>query len=200
MKLDLRFTNRPLDEIYCQGVAALIFSDSDDFSLSVTRLNEKLAGLLKDLKEKGVWTGNKGEKFLVASQSSIRSDKILLYGLGNSREYADAHYPKDLNEVGVALDKIGIAEFGLSIPPTNSVEHEYGKVIESSICSLVDVFIHNHGDDHDFILKLIVSVENDLMESISSAETGLREYFTPVMEYSLITDNSYDIDLREDAA
>ena len=81
MKLDLRFSDRPLESLWCQAVAALVFRGPDLTEGALFGLNEKMAGFLSDLQERGFWTGRRGESILVASQDAIRAEKILLKGL-----------------------------------------------------------------------------------------------------------------------
>ena len=53
MKLDLRFSERPLEDIWCQAVVALVFQKPNLAGGVLSGLNEKMVGFLTYLEEKG---------------------------------------------------------------------------------------------------------------------------------------------------
>ena len=116
MKLDLRFSDRPLEDLLCQAVAALVFQRPHVTESVLSGLNEKMGGTLADLEEKGIWTGAKGENVLLASQGTIGAEKILLHGLGQRSDWDVSLLSDGIMALGSALDKIEIKEFGIEAP------------------------------------------------------------------------------------
>lgn len=186
MKVDLRFSDRPLESLWCQAVAALVFQCPNLTGEMLSGLNEKMAGFLTHLQEKGIWTGDKGETLLLASQDAIKADKILLKGLGES-----AYYDKDLlvnhtREVGVAFERMGVREFGICIPMVKGHEKAYTSYLEICARQLVHPFSQNHRGESDFILKIIFSVAGCTADILNPVATRLREYFESRLDCSVV--------------
>ncbi len=186
MKLDLRFSNRPLEDLLCQAVAALVFQRPHVTESVLSGLNEKMGGALADLEEKGIWTGAKGENVLLASQGTIRAEKILLHGLGQRSGWDVSLLSDGIMALGSALDKIEIKEFGIQIPFVEDLEGEYITHLELSARHIVDPFLENHRSESDYLLKTIFSVKNDFADPLSSMVNRLKEYFHPLLDFSVI--------------
>lgn len=188
MKLDLRFSNRPLEDLWCQAVVAFVFQSPDVEGGALSNLNKKMVGSLIELEKKGLWTGARGETFLLAAQSMIKSDKVLFYGLGQSSDFDMARLEEGVRALGPVLDKIEVKEFGIHIPVVEGLEEAHTTYLESSAQLLVDQFLENHGNEPDFLLKIIFSVEDDLMDRLSPMVSRLREHFTSLLDFSIIID------------
>ena len=193
MRLDLRFSERPLEDLWCQAVTALVFQRPEVTKGALSGLNDKMAGSLADLVEKEIWTGKRGESFLLASQNMINSEKLLFYGLGQGQDYDNSILEHGIRELGSTLDKIGVNEFGIHIPVAEGVEEEYDSHIELSARHIVEPFFKNHNNDPDFLLKIINSVESDHMDIIAQVEKRLRKHFTPILDFSIIIDRNPEV-------
>ena len=123
MRLDLRFSDRPIESLWCQAVAAFVFHRPDISSGVLLALNEKMSGTLTELVEKGVWTGEKDESFLLAPQNMIRAGKLLFHGLGQSSEYTIPVLEDGVIKLGSALDNMGVDEFGIQRFDEPRVDH-----------------------------------------------------------------------------
>ena len=188
MRLDLRFSDRPLENLWCQAVVALVFQRPYLSGGVLSGLNEKMAGFLTYLEEKGFWTGTRGETILLASQNMINADKILLKGLGRNSDYDTKLLVDRMREVSSILDKIEINEFGIYIPTVEGLEAEYPAYLELSVLHLVDLFLEKHGNESDFLLKIIFSVERYFTSNLKPIMNRLRDHFLSRLDFSIILD------------
>lgn len=186
MRLDLRFSDRPLESLWCEAVVALVFQGPDLLGGMLSGLNDKMTGFLTYLEEKGFWTGTRGETILLASQDAIRADKILLKGLGESADYDTKDLADQVREVSATFDKIDIREFGIHIPIVERLEEEYPNHLELSARHLVDPFLQNHQNEPDFMLKIIFSVEKCTRDILNPVASRLREYFVSLLDFSIV--------------
>ncbi len=192
MKLDLRFSDRPLESLWCQAVAALVFQGPDLTVGALFGLNEKMAGFLSHLQEKGFLTGSRGETVLLASQDAIRAEKILLKGLGESRDYDAQLLVNHIREVGTTFNKMGVKEFGIHIPVFQGLEQEHPSHLEMCARQVANPFFQCHRGESDFILKIIFSVENCTDEVLGPVAGRLREYFDLQADFSVVIDLGRD--------
>ena len=188
MKLDLRFSDRPLESLWCQAVAALVFQGPDLTEGALFGLNEKMAGFLSQLQKRGFWTGSRGESILVASQDAIRAEKILLKGLGESRDYDVKLLVTHIREVGSTFNKMEINEFGIHIPVFQGLEEEHASHLEICARQVANPFFQHHRRESDFMLKIIFSVENYAGKVLRAVAGRLREYFDLQAEFSVVID------------
>ena len=188
MKLDLRFSDRPLESLWCQAVAALVFRGPDLTEGALFGLNEKMAGFLSDLQERGFWSGRRGESILVASQDAIRAEKILLKGLGESKDYDIKLLVSHIRELGSTFNKMEVNEFGIHIPVFQGLEEEHASHLELCARQVANPFFQHHRGESDFTLKIIFSVENYTGKVLGPVAGRLREYFDLQVECSVVLD------------
>jgi hypothetical protein len=185
MKLDLRFSDRPIEDLFCEAVAALVFQKPCVTESVLSGLNAKVGGALADLEEKGIWTGAKGENLLLATQGMIRAEKILLHGLGQRSEWDVSLLSDGMMALGSALDKIKIKEFGIQIPFVEDLGGDYITLLEISARQIVEPFLENHRTEPDYLLKTIFSVKDDFGDPFSAMVKRLKEYFHPLLDFSV---------------
>ncbi|MDY7035159.1 MAG: hypothetical protein SV375_03200 [Thermodesulfobacteriota bacterium] len=186
--MDLRFSDRSLENLWCQAVVAFVFQRPHLLGGVLSGLNEKMAGFLTFLEEKGFWTGTGGETILLASQNMINADKILLKGLGPNSDYDTKILVDRMREVSSTLDKIDINEFGIYIPTLEGLEAEYPAYLEISVLHLVDSFLENHRNESHFLLKIIFSIERYLTSDLKPMMSRLRDHFFSRLDFSIILD------------
>ena len=151
-------------------------------------MNEKMGGFLSDLQGRGFWTGSRGESILVASQDAIRAEKILLKGLGESRDYNVQLLVSHIREVGSTFNKMEVNEFGIHIPVFQGLEEEHISHLEICARQVANPFFQCHRGESDFTLKIIFSVENYTGEVLGPVAGRLREYFDLQAECSVVLD------------
>ena len=188
MRLDLRFTNRPLDALWCQAVIMLSFRIQDEISPLLEPIDIKMSGSIRNIIQSGVWSGDRGDKLLFATQNSIRADKLLIHGLGKESKYSIDLLKREAENVGITLDKMGISEFGFQIPDISRSEPEFDIHIETAVKSLATIYLDKYKDVPDFILKIYISITNDYIKLVEKVADRLRKYFSPLTELSIILD------------
>jgi hypothetical protein len=186
MRLDLRFSDRPIEDLWCQAVVALVFQGPLLTRGRLASLDEKMTGFLTALQKKGFWTAKRGESLLLASQNRIRADKILLKGLGDRAGYNRQVLVDQVREVSAIFDKLDVKDFAIHIPIVEGLEKKYPSQLASSALHLVGPFLANHQKDSDFILKIIFSVERCTNDILSHIATRLREYFASRLDFSIV--------------
>ena len=186
MRLDLRFSDRPLECLWCEAVVALVFKGPDLPGGMLSGLDDKMAGFLAYLEEKGFWTGTRGETILLASQNAIRADKIMLKGLGESTDCDTKALADRVREVGTTFDRVDIREFGIHIPVVEGFEEEYPSHLELSARHLVAPFLKSHQNESDIMLKIVFSVKKCTSDILNPVATRLREYFASLLDCSIV--------------
>jgi hypothetical protein len=143
-------------------------------------LNVKLTGLLARLRDRGFWTADRGETLLLATQHAIRADIILLKGLGDVSLCNEGGFSERVREAGTALDKIGVRDFGITIPNPS--------YLETSVPHLVEPFLSRHHEETDFLLKIVYSVQKGGDIALRPLEERLRARFRDRLQVSILMD------------
>lgn len=188
MRFDLRFTTRPIEEIWCQAVVMLPCKTRNIISEHLDRIDKKMGGSIRKIIQSGIWSGECGEKLLFATKNSIRADKLLIYGLGNETVYSIDILKREITNLGNVLDKMNINEFGFFLPQISEVESEYIIYIETAIKHLAKVFIDKYKDDPEYTVKIFISLGNRYIESTVQLNDSLRRFFSPYSDFSIIPD------------
>jgi hypothetical protein len=185
MKVDIRFSSRPLETLWTEAIVALVCRGPDISSGPLSGLNEKTIGTLRRLIVSGKWTGDLGEKILIATQNMIMAEKLLLYGLGYASELNDNLLCREMRKAGESIDRIGIRDFGVLIQQTAGMSLKFETYLEKSLKNLMEEFIERHENDSDYHLKIIVFVEDQFMYIICDIIEKLREYFIQIPDLSI---------------
>ena len=179
MRLEIRFSNRPLEGLFCQAVVILTFSDPADLQKGMpSGLYDRIRGFWPSLEEADFWSGARGETLLLASEGLISADKILLKGLGESTAFDAINLTDRVGEVGAALDGIGVREFGISIPGIADSEEAYASQLELAARHLVEPFLGNHQDDAHYRLKIVFSLGAFPLATLTPVILRLRGSFS----------------------
>ena len=192
MKLDLRFTPRPLETLWCEVVVAFVFKDAVNRGDGVSGLDDKTSGYLSCLWKRGFWTALEGESLLVASQDMIKADKILLKGLGSRAGYRLENFAERLEEIGDTLERIGVKDIGIRIPVLEEFEGGYHSQLRLACEHLVTPFLLRHGDEPDFLLKIVVSMDDKFFTKLDPTAQLLKRHFTSRLEHTIIFDKKLD--------
>jgi hypothetical protein len=185
MRLELRFSKRPLESLSCQAVVILAFSDPDLPKGDLAVLYERMAVSWSDLEESGFWAGVCGETLLLASQGAIKADKILIKGLGESAVFDTIDLTDRIGEVGATLDGIGVREFGIHIPVVGDSEEAHASYLELAARHLVEPFLEHHQDEADFALKIFFSVRTYPSAMLTPVILRLRGSFPSIKDLSI---------------
>ncbi len=188
MRLDLRFSNRSLGDLWCQAVALLVFQTPDLNRGALSSLNKRMTGFLANLFGRDLWAGARGENLLLATQNAIQAEKLLLHGLGPGKEFDFSILEAEIGALGSVLDRIGVRDFGIHIP-SEGMESQYGHCLELSAVKLIETFLENHRNDPDYIIKIIFSIESNFMDVLTQVVSRLRSHFDRVLDLSIIIDS-----------
>jgi hypothetical protein len=197
MKLDLRFLNRPVEDLWCQVIVMLVFKRPNVADDAFANINDKMGGYLGDLIDSGVWTGETGENLLLATQNTLMADKLLMRGLGPEEGFGMEVLSREISQTGAVLDSIGIREIAVRMPSLDGPVGQYGLYIETAAWGLAETFYGRHKDEPDFILKIFFSLDRDFMNDIDRVTKSLRETLGPRLELSIISDRQINRDYEE---
>lgn len=186
MKLDLRFTTRPLEEIWCQAVIYLVFEGPTGEQDIISGLDAKTSGYLSRLRERGFWTGARGDTLLVASQHMIKAERILLKGLGPRGDYTSELIGEGAEEIGTALKRMDVNDIGIRVPVPSGLESEYPKQMETACVHLVKPFLESYPDGPDFLLKMVVSMDKVFMGEIESSVDSFKTHFGSKLHSTIV--------------
>ena len=192
MKLDLRFAARPLEDVWCEIVVALVFGGTIANGDWAFGIDAKTSGFLTSLKERGFWTGAEGDTLLVASQGMITANKILLKGLGSRRDFTPGLLSERIKETGIAVDKMAVSDIGIRIPVIQGEGFEYISMLEAACVHLVEPFLINHGDEPDFLLKIVFSVNAGQIDGLESVVRPLKEHFRSRLDHTIVFDRKVE--------
>jgi hypothetical protein len=190
MRLDLRLTHRSLDQLWCQAVVAFLFEGDSLLTGYLSRLNEKLAGSLTQLIDRHFLTGKREELLLIASQERLKADKLLFVGLGPINSYSSESLSYVMRKLSATLERLKLDEFGIMVPWGEEMKLDYAELIKSIISNLVDLYFMSKGNTVDFSLKVILSVEERFFSDLHPLEQELRIYLNPIIDYSILVDNT----------
>jgi hypothetical protein len=190
MKLDLRFTARPLEDVWCDTVIGFVFQDSIGNGNGVPGLDAKTSGALSKLGEKGFWTGVEGETLLLPSQDMIKADKILLQGLGVQSDYSINFLAEKIEALCSTLERMAVNDISIRIPVKGGEESEYPSYVEAACKHLVDFFLPRHQEEAGFLLKLIVSLDDMFLADLEPTIRQLKEHFESRLDYTIVFDRS----------
>jgi hypothetical protein len=145
-----------------------------------------MANSLTHLEEKGFWTGEDGERLLLATQKAIRAEKVLLVGLGTEPDVDVDRVERRMAEIGTALRKLKVRDIGIRVPMTKRRETEYADDLEVAVHHLVRPMIEEHGEDPDFIFKVVFSMDTFFQGSLKPLADRLRTDYESILSLSLL--------------
>ena len=150
MRLELRFSKRPLEVLTCQAVVILAFSDPDSPNGDLASFYNRMTGFWPDLEKTGFWGASPGETLLLASQGVIGAEKVLFKGLGESAAFDIVDLTDRMAEIGATLDGIGIRDFGIHIPIIADSYEVHSKHLELAARHLLEPYLEHHEGEAGF--------------------------------------------------
>ena len=181
MKLDIWFTERPLEKLDCDAVVLLGFSDAWKEDGAVSSLDAGVSGYLMRMRAEGFWKGDEGETLLVSVPDKIPAAKILLKGLGAVANHTLERLGKRAEEVGDTLERMSVRRFGIRIPPGQGMNVEYARQLEIACRQLLKPFMARHRDEPELALKVYVFVDSTDLYGLSSTIRLLETHFRPLL-------------------
>ncbi len=189
MRLDLRFSERPVESLWCQAVVAFVprrtFLTQEGVPAA---LDAKTGGFLARLEEQGFWTGAYGEDLLIASQGMIKADKILLAGLGPPDTCDPEIVTARAARVGSTLMKLRVQDMGVHVPVIEGREEDYAECLEGSVRAVMEPYLVERGEDPEFLLKAVFTVDRFFWGRVVPAADRLRAELEPKADLSVVVE------------
>jgi hypothetical protein len=186
MKMDLRFASRPLEDIWCEAVVALIFEDAETRGDGTWGLDRKTSGLLSHLRERGFWTAAQGERLLIASQDMIKARMILLMGMGSHRDFGLSRLGAGIRDAAQVMLGLGIDDMAIRIPLRERPDSDFHTQLAVACGELLDTFRAHRGDDAAFLLKVVLSLEPRVIREVASAFRKAMAERAKGLEYTIL--------------
>jgi Cytosol aminopeptidase family, N-terminal domain len=178
MKLDLRFVNVPLEELWCEVVAALVFEESFESQGPVYALDTRTNGYLSFLSESGFWRASEGSTLLLASEKKIRSDKIVLRGLGSRWNCSPESFVGHAGELGTSLAQLKCHDLAVWVPTQGEPGGEAKTLFRDSCEAFLNSYLESGGDSaQDSFVKVVFSIPHGSSIDLAETAESLRRVF-----------------------
>jgi hypothetical protein len=190
MKLDIRLTHRFLDQLWCQAIVVFLFEDDFLQKEYLSKINKTLASSLTPLLDTQFITGKRGELTLIAPQDRIKAEKLLFVGLGTVSGYSARILPALTRNLSFSLDRLHINEFCIMVPRFEGKKKQCETFVKSMILGTMSHYENSRKDVVDFTLKILVSIDRELLSNMQSLQQNLKGYLDSHMENTIIIDES----------
>jgi len=190
MRLDVRLTHRFLDQLWCQAIVVFLFEDISLQKEYLLRINKALAGSLTPLIDTHFITGKQGDLILIAPQERIKAEKLLFVGLGPVSGYSVRILPSVARKLFSSLDRLHVDEFCIMVPRFDGGKKQYEGFVRSMMQDTMSYYEKREREAASFILKVLVSIDEDICSNMRTLQESLRGYLDPRMEYTIVIDES----------
>lgn len=112
-----RLSATDIDKIETEAIVLLFFSNERPLKGATGLIDWRMNGSISRLISKGMISGEKGEATLILPSRRIKSEKILMAGLGDSSTFGEASLKDTAIAIIRQLDKISIKNFAVAMPP-----------------------------------------------------------------------------------
>jgi len=187
MKLDLRFVEVSLEDLWCEAVAGLVSEEPLDLQGPIFPLDAKTGGYLTFLRETGFWKGSLGSTILVASEGRIKADKILLKGLGPKADCFSEAFMRCVAELGDSLAKLKIHDLAVWIPLPQNQEEDPATPFRNACSTFLKSYEKKCGRDSDFFLKAVFLVPHTFLAYLGDMVGRLKDEFGYMDFCSIVT-------------
>ncbi|MCF8063404.1 MAG: hypothetical protein K9M82_12870 [Deltaproteobacteria bacterium] len=186
MRLDFRFSERPLENLWCEAVVAFVFQRRFLTQGTLSGLDAKMGGLLGRLEKAGFWTADPGENLLVASEGRIKAEKMLLCGMGDGSDWGEAFFAEQVESVGRVLVGLQVSDFAVHIPMREGEEADYPARLEMSVQKLAAPYVRACADSIGRELKVVFSIERFFSDGLLPVADRLRSRFGSEFDLSVV--------------
>ncbi|MBW2094649.1 MAG: hypothetical protein JRI80_07150 [Deltaproteobacteria bacterium] len=187
MKLDLRFVEVSLEDLWCEAVAALVFEEPYDSQGTIFTLNTRTGGYLSLLRESGFFQGSLGSTILLASEGRVKADKIVLKGLGPKADCSPEAFVRCVEELGDSLARLKVRDLAVWIPLPQNLERDPSGFFCDACMTLLRSYEKRYGMDPGFYLKTVFSFPHELLGFMEDIAGSLKNAFRHLEGCSVIT-------------
>jgi len=186
MRLDFRFSERPLENLWCEAVVAFVFRKVFLTRGMLSELDAKMGGFLGRLEKAGFWTAARGERLLVASEGRIKAEKLLLCGMGDGSDREASVLPEETAGVGRVLLAMQVSDFAVHLPMREGEETDYPARLEATVESLAAPYMEAWSDFPGRELKVVFSIERFFSDALHPVADRLRGRFGSDYDLSVV--------------
>jgi len=186
MKLDLRFVEVSLEDLWCEAVAALVFVESYDSQGTLFTLDTRTGGYLFHLRKSGFFKGSLGSTLLLASEGRVKADKIVLKGLGPRAECSPEAFVRCIEELGDSLAKLKVRDVAVWIPLLQNLERDAPGFFSDACMRLLRPYEKMYGMNPEFYLKTVFSFPHELLGFLKDITGNLKNAFRHLEGCSVI--------------
>lgn len=183
MKLDIRFSSVPLEELWCEAVVIPVLKKDRLISGIVYKLNQRLDRHLEWLEMEHFFTGLRGEILLIPSGERIKSHMILLMGLGPEHEFEGIHFCSLLRDTGATLSRLKITDLGVFVPEEMDISRISAEDLSQSILYMVSEYNNSVRPDY---VKLVISLPDRDISYLNELKDFIYKSLIPHIEVSVI--------------
>ncbi|MDD9933314.1 MAG: hypothetical protein OXT09_06920 [Myxococcales bacterium] len=144
--MDVRFAPPELERIdglRCEALALPFFADERPLRGAAGLVDWRLCGFLSSLLRSGKLEGVAGETVLLPARPKLPVDKLFLFGLGPSEEFADDQVGPMIDHMLDTMAQAGIRTTALCLPGRSTGRCEAATAMEAFIASIATRLEHD---------------------------------------------------------
>jgi len=115
--LNIRLSSEGIDKAETGAIVLLLFKDEKPLKGACGLADWRMNGGISSFIMNGAICGESDELVLIDPGGRIKSEKILLVGMGKSSCFREDHLSRAARDATVQLVKIGIKKFVIAVPP-----------------------------------------------------------------------------------
>ncbi len=152
----VNISSQPIDQLECKGIILHIFEEKKPPRGATGIIDWLLNGFLSRMLKREQITGKDQEVVLCPSHNRLTAEKILLFGLGNPKNFKVNNLKQTWRKAGETLVKLNLYHLAIAVPPHNhKYQYPKGKDLASAmIGGLLDGIKKGGGKSEDFHLIL----------------------------------------------
>lgn len=186
MKLDLRFVEVSLEDVWCEAVAALVFQEPYETQGAIFTLNTRTRGYLSFLRESGFFKGSLGSTILLASEGRVKAEKIVLKGLGPRADCSPDAFMRCVEELGESLARLMVRDLAVWIPLPEKLERDPSGFFCDACMTLLQPYVRMYGMDSGSCLKTIFSFPREVLGFLQDIAGNLKNVFHHLESCSVV--------------
>ena len=186
MKLDLRFVEVSLEDLWCEAMAALVFEEPYDAQGAMFRLDSRMGGYLALLRESGFFKGSLGSTILLASEGRLKAEKIVLKGLGPRGNCSPEVFVRCVAELGDSLAKLKVCDLAVRIPLLQNLERDASGFLSDACMTLLHSYENMYGMDPGCYVKTVFSFPREFLGFLEDIAGNLKNAFRHLEACSVI--------------
>jgi len=138
--MKVKILSEPIDKMPSDTLVLSVFKDEKPLKGANGLVDWRQCGLLSKLLMNNTFSGEYKEVALILSDKRKRAPKILIVGLGESKEFNEARLEEIVSFTAASLKKIDVKKISLAIPGSSYFPQNYSKSTEIVITSFAESY------------------------------------------------------------